>query len=292
MVSGIIIVNAYAQTKSELNQAKRLKEELDKLGVNVKILNNDKMQVYIKNGTFNNDLNNIDFCIYLDKDKYVMSMLEKLGIRLFNNAESIALCDDKFLTQIALTGNNVKMPLSVPGFLCYYPAAKIKPEMLDRLEQLFDYPIIVKNCFGSLGKGIYKCHDRASLAAVCEKVRMSPHMFQEFIKTSNGVDIRAIVIGGKFVGAMKRENSTDFRSNIELGGNGFKVELPKNYIDIAEKTAQILNLDYCGIDILIGENNEPLICEVNSNAFFGMFEQITQINVAKLYAEYIVGKIK
>ena len=91
---------------------------------------------------------------------------------------------------------------------------------------------------------------------------------------------------------MCRQNVKDFRSNIEIGGIGKKVELKQSYIEICEKVAQILNLDYCGIDLLIDNKNTPLVCEVNSNAFFGMFEQITGINVAKIYAQYIFESVK
>ena len=56
----------------------------------------------------------------------------------------------------------------------------------------------------------------------------------------------------------------------------------------AEKAAQVLKLDYCGVDLLYGEDG-PVLCEVNSNAFFEGLEAATGVNVAKLYAEYIVG---
>ncbi|MDE6667605.1 MAG: RimK family alpha-L-glutamate ligase, partial [Clostridia bacterium] len=49
--------------------------------------------------------------------------------------------------------------------------------------------------------------------------------------------------------------------------------------------------DYCGIDVLYGENGGYLVCEVNSNAFFGGIERVTGVNVARLYAEYICSKI-
>ena len=59
---------------------------------------------------------------------------------------------------------------------------------------------------------------------------------------------------------------------------------------LAEKCAKILKLDYCGIDILHGENG-GMVCEVNSNAFFGGMEKATGINVARAYAEYIIESI-
>ena len=53
-----------------------------------------------------------------------------------------------------------------------------------------------------------------------------------------------------------------------------------------------MGLDYCGVDLLYGDNNEPIVCEVNSHAFFGGIEKVTGVNVAKAYAKYILNKIK
>ena len=69
------------------------------------------------------------------------------------------------------------------------------------------------------------------------------------------------------------------------------VLLSEEYINQAERVAKILKLDYAGIDVLIGEDNKPIICEVNSNAFFGGIEKVTGVNVAKLYAEYIKSSV-
>ena len=55
--------------------------------------------------------------------------------------------------------------------------------------------------------------------------------------------------------------------------------------------ANLIDLDYCGIDLLIGENNEPILCEVNSNAFFGGIEKVTGENIAKCYVEYIIKEV-
>ena len=89
---------------------------------------------------------------------------------------------------------------------------------------------------------------------------------------------------------MQRKSETDFRSNVELGGEGKIVDVPKEFIEVAENTAKVLNLDYCGIDLLYGKDCEPIVCEVNSNAFFGGIERVTGKNVAKAYAEYLLSK--
>ena len=290
-MKAIIVVNSYADTKSELNQAERIKEELIILGVSTEIVKSYKLNVMIENGSFVFNYSDIDFCVYLDKDKHILEMLTRLNIKIYNNANAINICDDKLLTHIALSNNNIAMPKTIGGVLCYYPNAKYKKEIIDNVEKEMNYPIIVKECHGSFGKNVYFCEDINQLEIILDKIKLKPHIFQEFIKSSVGKDIRVIVIGGKCAGGMLRENKEDFRSNIEIGGEGKVIKLPADYIKMCEKVAKILNLDYCGIDILIGENNEPILCEVNSNAFFGTFEKITKINVAKLYAEYMIQNL-
>jgi glutathione synthase/RimK-type ligase-like ATP-grasp enzyme len=63
--------------------------------------------------------------------------------------------------------------------------------------------------------------------------------------------------------------------------------IPDEFIHAAERVAAILKLDYCGVDLLEGPNQEPVLCEVNSNAFIQGIEQVTKHNVAEDYAKYI-----
>ncbi|MCQ2462669.1 MAG: RimK family alpha-L-glutamate ligase [Clostridia bacterium] len=284
-----IIVNAYSAMQSAMNQPLRLAAELKKLGVQAQIIKNDRFLCCVDGGRLINRLEGYDFCIYLDKDKYVSAMLEKSGLRLFNSHEAIRICDDKFDTFIRLSENGINMPLTLPGLLCYSSDEKIKEDTVDIIERETGYPVVVKHCYGSLGEGVFLCRNRGELTKKMQEVKMLPHLFQKFISSSSGTDIRVIVIGGRVVAAMKRESKTDFRSNIELGGKGESFVLPDDFRLISENAARIIGLDYCGIDLLIGQNGEPVLCEVNSNAFFGGIEKVTGINVAAQYAEYISG---
>ena len=89
---------------------------------------------------------------------------------------------------------------------------------------------------------------------------------------------------------MERKNKDDFRSNIELHGMGTKIDPPEEVKAMCIEAAKILGLDYCGIDVLFGEGGY-LLCEVNSNAFFGGIESVTGIDVGGIYADYMYGKI-
>lgn len=286
MKKGLILYNAYASEPS--HQVLRMSEELSSLGVAVAARRNDFFPYSVKK-TVSGRLEQ-DFCLYLDKDKYTARLMEKQGLRLFDSAAAIELCDDKMLTHIALANNGVPMPETLPGLLCYYPDAQVKKAALDEVEARLGYPLVVKQAFGSRGSGVFLARNRAELENIAESVKLCPHLFQRYIADSHGRDMRVIVIGGEVIGGIYRISDTDFRSNIGLGARAECADVPRAVREIAVNAARILGLDYCGMDFLMSD--EPLLCEVNSNAFFDAFEKTTGINVAAAYAKHIVDSMK
>ena len=280
----IIAVNAYIRNKSQLAQAHRIAEELKLLGTECEIIKNIGL-AKIEDGKIVAE--KADVCIFLDKDRAAACLLEKSGVRLFNCAEAIEICDDKMLTHIALANSGIPMPNSIYAPLCYYADAQIDSAFLNQVETL-GYPLVAKKCFGSLGSGVYLINSFSELEEFENKNKLVAHFYQKFIGCG-GKDIRVIVIGGKFVCAMQRINNCDFRSNIELGGHGEKYEADADLIELCEKTAKVLKLDYCGIDILTDGDGKRYICEVNSNAFFAEAERVCGVNIAKKYAELIIA---
>lgn len=217
-------------------------------------------------------------------------MLEDAGLRLFNKADAIRLCDDKMLTYLSLSDKGIKMPKTISGPLRY--SKKDSDVFLKRIAASFSFPIVVKENYGSLGRNVYLVQNKTELEELENRLSYSPRLYQELVASSFGVDNRIIVIGGRAIAWMKRKSDNgDFRSNIALGGHGEGVNLPQNYIMMAENCAKILGLDYAGIDILNGPDGEPILCEVNSNAFIKGIEEVTGINVAKAYADYIYREV-
>lgn len=290
-MKGFIFKNAYFNIEEYETQAQRLQEELQKLGVECDVIRNDYCTLTV-DGNISTPFDDYDFCIYLDKDKYPLYAFEKSGIRTFNGFEPIVLCDDKMATFLKLSNIGVNMPTTIPGVLCYDPSVKTGEEKIKKIEDALGYPLIAKRCYGSRGNGVYMVKNRQELLKKADELKTSPHLFQRFIKESKGRDLRIIVIGGKVVGGMLRQSgSDDFRSNVALGGKAAPHPVNEEIKALCEKCASALNLDYCGIDVLLGKDGKPYVCEVNSNAFFYGFERVTGINVAKLYAEHIVNSV-
>lgn len=295
IMKGYIIVNPFGIPGQNLHQAKRLQQEFALKDVQAEILTDAFLRARVEKGNLYTTLNDGDFIIYLDKDKYLSGILNGLGIKTFNSHNSIRVCDDKGETYIALANKGFSLPKTQFAPMCYSNKCQIDNGFVNSLEQNIGYPMVVKTSYGSCGTGIYKVNNKQELLPVMENLKTSPHMYQEYLGKEVGKDIRVIVIGGKAVAGMIRSNEKDFRSNIALGGKGEKIDLdsPKysQVKTVCQDVAKTLGLDYCGVDILKGNNDEPVICEVNSNAFFEGIESVTKINVAKTYAEYVINSV-
>ena len=287
-MKGLIVTNAFYMTDNLNHQVKRFQEEFQKLGVVLDFKQN-LFLAYVEGKDIVCDLD-YDFIIYFDKDPHIIRMLEKKGHKVFNSSYAMEVCDDKMKTYIELSGHGIKMPKTINSPLLY--KGNDDGAFLSEIERAFTYPIIVKECYGSFGMQVYKADKKSELVNLRETLKCKAHLYQEFIGFKKGEDVRIIVIGGKAAACMKRKSETDFRSNLELGGKEYLFDAPKNFIEMAQLCAKILKLDYCGVDILFGKNDEPVLCEVNSNAFFSGIESRTKVNIAGLYAQHIIEKIK
>ena len=287
---GVVICNAYYQTDEIMYQPRRLREEFSRLGVKLDILSASAFPFCVEGGALRSALAGYDFLIFWDKDKYLLAAAEAAGIPTFNGYFGVTACDDKMLTFLALADHGIPMPKTLPGLLCYRPEKHVLKEAADRVEAEFGYPLVVKESYGSLGRGEYLVHDRTELVSVMEEVRLKPHLFQEFIAESAGRDLRVVVVGERVLGGMVRTSGGDFRSNLARGGKAEAYPVDEGAAQLSLKIARLLRLDYCGIDYLFGKDG-LLVCEVNSNAFFQGFEGATGVNVAGAYAEHILAKL-
>ena len=289
-MNGIIIVNQ--ELGHNAYKIDRFKEESQKRQIKLDVFVNDGTLAVIKDGDIVINLPKADFVIYLDKDIYLARELEKAGFRLFNKADFIKLCDDKMLTNIALAGYDIKMPKTIAGPLFYSP--ELKEENLTFLDNVINelgLPLVMKKVYGSLGLGVYLANTKEELIELYKEHCRQPLQFQEYISSSYGKSMRVLVIDGKVVGSFIRYNPSDFRSNWFKSASSKKSENCDNYHAFAQKIADILQIEYAGIDLLFGEDNEPILCEINSNAFFEEFEKVTGLNVAEKYVDMIIKKV-
>jgi ribosomal protein S6--L-glutamate ligase len=158
--------------------------------------------------------------------------------------------------------------------------------------QEYELPIITKPIDGKQGREIIR---HSSLESVLDAIEKSeiPLIIQPMIP--NDGDYRVWILKGKVIGVIKRSPSTEgeFRSNISLGGTAEIANLPNEVLDMAIKSAQILDLDMAGVDIIQDTvTKQYYIMEVNAAPQFTGFMATTGINLFEIITKYIIEEIE
>lgn len=291
---GLILIYPGPQNEAKLYQYNRLIEELKKHGIEIDKLKVDEVVVGIENGKSKLQLDKYDFCIQLVKDKYVNEELLRNGIRSFNSFTAIENCDDKMMTYLLLSENNINIPSTISANtntgVENISKGSLSEKFLNYIEKTLGYPLIVKKSNSKGGRDVYRIDDRSSLDDICNKLRGEEYLFQQYISENIGKDIRVVVIGGKVITSFMRVNQNDFRSNISLGGKAVPYLITESYKKVAEEVSKILELDYCSVDFFLTDG-EPLVCEVNADPALRSIEELSGKNIAGIYVEYVVKQV-
>ena len=164
------------------------------------------------------------------------------------------------------------------------------PKNIDNvIEQVGGVPVVIKLLEGTQGIGVILAETQRSAKSVIESFLAvnANILVQEFIKEAQGADIRAFVVDGRVVGAMKRQGLPgEFRSNLHRGGKASLLELTKDERETAIKSAKKLGLAVAGVDMLQSSRG-PLVMEVNSSPGLEGIENATNIDIAGKIIEYI-----
>lgn len=219
--------------------------------------------------------------LFWDKDIRLASRMQGAGLRLFNSAKAIAVCDDKTLTWLALKSTGIAMPdtLLVPAT---FPNVGYEhADFLQQAADLLGLPMVIKEGCGSFGQQVYLVNTVTEARAILHKHAGAPLLMQRFIQESAGRDVRAYVVGGRVVASILRENNTgDFRASIYGGGTARPHALTPQEEHMALSACKALKLAFGGVDMLLSKDG-PLLCEVNSNAHFRALRDITGIDPAR-----------
>ncbi|MEQ8237668.1 MAG: 30S ribosomal protein S6--L-glutamate ligase [Cyclobacteriaceae bacterium] len=150
-------------------------------------------------------------------------------------------------------------------------------------------PLIIKLLEGTQGLGVVLAETMKAAKSVIEafhglKARI---IVQEFIKEAKAADIRAFIVDGEVVGAMKRQGKEgEFRSNLHRGGTSELIKLSRAEKAAAIKAAATMGLGIAGVDMLQSERG-PLILEVNSSPGLEGIEAATGKDIAGKIIAYV-----
>lgn len=211
----------------------------------------------------------------------VVRQFEMMGVATIATSDSIQRSRDKLRSLQRLSKAGIGMPKTV--FTNY------SRDIDEVIEHVGGTPLIIKLLEGTQGLGVVLAETKNAAESVLEAFNglQARVIVQEFIKEAKGADIRALVVDGQVVGAMKRQGKEgEFRSNLHRGGTAKIIKLNQDELRLAMNASRVLKLPVCGVDMLQSARG-PLLLEVNSTPGLEGIEGATGKNIAKAIITYI-----
>lgn len=223
----------------------------------------------------------------------LLRQLDLMEVPVMNGVDSIEISRDKMYTHQVLSSAGIPIPRNVLG--CLPPDTATHEELEAKYGVNLSFPMILKCLSGSMGDAVWKVDSPADMLRQLPEIRAvakdTPIVFQEFVSTSTGRDLRIVVANGKLVSAMMRIASTGFKANFHQGGRVRKVDVSPELAEMAVKVARVSKLDIAGVDVLIG-SDKYMICEVNSSPGFEGLERASRVNVAREFIQAALDRIE
>lgn len=210
----------------------------------------------------------------------IVRHFEQHGVFVQNGSHAITVARDKLRALQVLSRNGVPIPRTAFG-----KSGEDIGSVLDALGA----PVILKLLEGTQGVGVMLADTRNVAQAILETLESmkADVLLQRFVEESRGRDIRAFVVGGRVVAAMRRTaRGEEFRSNVHRGASVESVRLDAQYDDVARKAARVLGLHVAGVDMLEGRDG-PLVMEVNASPGLEGIEAATGIDVAMAVVRHV-----
>lgn len=216
----------------------------------------------------------------------VVRQFEMMGVFTTVTSDAIIRSRDKLRSFQRLSKAGIGMPKTV--FTNY------SRDVERVIKHVGGTPVIIKLLEGTQGLGVVLAETKNAAESVLEAFNglQARALVQEYIAEAKGADLRALVVDGQVVGAMKRQGKEgEFRSNLHRGGSAVIVKLNHDELKVAMNAAQALKLPVCGVDMLQSERG-PLLLEVNSTPGLEGIESATGRNIAKNIIVYIEKNTK
>ena len=276
-VSGYIIEKYNRMTNAYT--CNRLVEEAGKLDIDIKIIGIHDTMI-LENEIWNQGtkLEKRDFVINRYKWGKEKDEINSLTIKSYNPLDAYNIYINKYEQVKRLRSTEFIVPKYLLG------TAMLK---FEEIVKVLGIPFVAKGLESSMGEQISLIEKKEDLQNLCKEYGMEKEwLFEEFVTTSFGRDMRFYSIRGEVVACMQRKSQGDFRANVALGASVESYEITPGIRQIAKDIYEQTGLDFLGIDLLFG-TEKPYFCEINVMPGIEGMEKATGVNVAKKIVETI-----
>jgi RimK family alpha-L-glutamate ligase len=200
------------------------------------------------------------------------------GVRAVNSATAIERTVDKFLASALIARAGVPTPRTVACERADDAAAAFGELGGD---------VVVKPLFGSMGFGMARLEDPDVADRVFRalEIERAIYYLQETLP-HGGRDVRALVVGGRVLGAIERVGE-GWRTNLARGGKATATTLTPEQEDLCARAVDAVAADYAGVDLLRAEDGRDYVLEVNGIPGWQGFERATGVDVAAAIVDHL-----
>ncbi len=259
----------------------RIVKEATEAGIDLKIIGIH--DTYVCDGKLYNkgkELEKRDFVINRYKWGKLKDEISLLGVRSYNNLDAYNIYVNKYEQVKRLWSDAFIIPKYLMG------SAKLPfHEVASRL----GLPFVAKGLESSMGEEINLVENETDYKALLTKYgEIKEWLYEEFITTSYGKDMRFYSIRGKAVACMERRSNGDFRANVALGASVRPLDVTPDISRIASDIYRQTGLDFLGIDLMYG-TDKPYFCEINVMPGLEGIEASSGLNIAKMIIDTVKG---
>jgi len=213
----------------------------------------------------------------------VVNQLELLGTPVVNGSWGIAASRNKMRSLQLLAAEGVPVPRTVMAS---------NPSGLKEMVRLVGgTPVMVKLLSSNERSGVMICESLQSLEAALEAILGLGQniVVQQYLHGRRARDLRALVVGGEVVAAMRRDAPVGrLAKDLRRGALFEPVELPAHHARIALEAARILRLEVCAVDML-DVSGGPHVFEVNGSPSIREAETACGVDVAGRIVERAIA---
>lgn len=205
--------------------------------------------------------------------------LEARGVQVMNPPRAVEICVDKYLATAKLDAAGLPVPATI---VCQHADAAL--EAFERLGG----DVIVKPLFGSEGRGMVRVTDLDMAWRTFQTLeRLQAILYLQRTIAHPGWDLRAFVLGGKVIAAMRRYANNGWRTNVAQGGRAEVVRLSAEEEKLALRAAAAVGAAVAGVDLLPGPSEEYYVIEVNAVPGWRALAPVAGVDVAAAIVRFV-----
>ena len=217
----------------------------------------------------------------LEQVVFRMDALHRLaaaGVPVLNPPAAVEAAVDKYLATARIAAADLPVPPTWAG--------ERAEDALAAFEALGG-DVVVKPLFGSEGRGLVRVTDPELARRVFHALeRIGAVLYLQRFVRHPGHDLRAFVLGGRVLGAIRRHAPPgDWRTNVAVGGRAEAVTLDPAAERLALRAARAVGAPMAGVDLLPDADGKLLVIEVNAVPGWRALAAATGVDVAAAILE-------